>query len=131
MIRARAAGCSGCYAACVASVVARRVHIVAARLALDSLAVVFLVWRTLAGKSRCGAACVWRGLHRCRVVICGTGGRCPCLVGCTSVVGAEVHHLVALCSGGGFPKLFVVILVSVSLMTVPRSFLLLSCYLRV
>ncbi|MQM19679.1 hypothetical protein Taro_052687 [Colocasia esculenta] len=79
-------------------------------------------------------ACVWCGLHRCRVVACGTGGRCPCLVGCPSVVGvcvvvvvclalcacalclgrqaeqAEVHRLVALCSGGGFPELFVVVL---------------------
>ncbi|MQM01826.1 hypothetical protein Taro_034585 [Colocasia esculenta] len=44
-------GCS-CCAAFVASVVARRVHVVAARLALDSLVVVFLVWRMLAGKSR-------------------------------------------------------------------------------
>ncbi|MQL70629.1 hypothetical protein Taro_002939 [Colocasia esculenta] len=32
-------------------------------------------------------AYVWCGLHRCRVVACGTGGRCPCLVGCPSVVG--------------------------------------------
>ncbi|MQM14642.1 hypothetical protein Taro_047576 [Colocasia esculenta] len=40
---------------------------------------------------------------------------------------AEVHRLVALCSGGGFPELFVVVLVSVSLRTVSRSFLLLLC----
>ncbi|MQL69853.1 hypothetical protein Taro_002174, partial [Colocasia esculenta] len=51
MIRAHVAGCSCCCAACVASVVARRVRAVAARLALDSLAVVFLVWRTLASQS--------------------------------------------------------------------------------
>ncbi|MQL99618.1 hypothetical protein Taro_032341, partial [Colocasia esculenta] len=50
-VRARAAGCSCHCAASVASVVARRVRAVAARLALDSLAVVFLVWRMLAGKS--------------------------------------------------------------------------------
>ncbi|MQM19390.1 hypothetical protein Taro_052394, partial [Colocasia esculenta] len=43
-------GCCYC-AACVASVVARRVRTVAARLALDSLAVVFLMWRTLASQS--------------------------------------------------------------------------------
>ncbi|MQL96856.1 hypothetical protein Taro_029540 [Colocasia esculenta] len=43
MIRARAAGCSCCCAACVASVVARRVCAVEAWLALDSLAVVFPV----------------------------------------------------------------------------------------
>ncbi|MQL73513.1 hypothetical protein Taro_005850, partial [Colocasia esculenta] len=102
MIRVRASGCSCCCTACVASVVARRVRAVAARLAVDSLAVVFPVWRTLAGKSRCGApgrlrrigcvgaaqaerACVWCGLHRCRVV-CGIGGRCLCLVGCPFVV---------------------------------------------
>ncbi|MQL82001.1 hypothetical protein Taro_014462 [Colocasia esculenta] len=55
MIRARVAGCSCCSTACVASVVARRVRAVAARLALDSLAVVFIVWRMLASQSRCGA----------------------------------------------------------------------------
>ncbi|MQL70696.1 hypothetical protein Taro_003012 [Colocasia esculenta] len=43
--------CSCCCTACVASVVARRVRAVAARSALDSLAVVFLVWRTLASQS--------------------------------------------------------------------------------
>ncbi|MQL84208.1 hypothetical protein Taro_016718 [Colocasia esculenta] len=43
--------CSCCCAACVVSVVARRAHAVAARLVLDSLAVVFLVWRTLASQS--------------------------------------------------------------------------------
>ncbi|MQM23770.1 hypothetical protein Taro_056839 [Colocasia esculenta] len=32
-------------------------------------------------------ACVLLGLHRCRVVVCGTGGRCLCPVGCPSVVG--------------------------------------------
>ncbi|MQL95810.1 hypothetical protein Taro_028482 [Colocasia esculenta] len=51
----RPCGCSCCCAACMASVVSRRVRVVEARLALDSLAVVFLMWRTLAGKSRCGA----------------------------------------------------------------------------
>ncbi|MQL71102.1 hypothetical protein Taro_003424 [Colocasia esculenta] len=48
-------GCSCCCATCMASVVTRRVHVVAARSALDSLEVVFLVWRTLASQSRCGA----------------------------------------------------------------------------
>ncbi|MQM12667.1 hypothetical protein Taro_045586 [Colocasia esculenta] len=109
MIRARVACCSCCCVACMASVVAQRVRAVAARLALDSLAMVFLVWRTLA--------------IQFRVVACGTSGRCSCLVGCPSVVGvcavvvvclalyacalcsgrraeqAEVHRLVALCSG--------------------------------
>ncbi|MQM06671.1 hypothetical protein Taro_039503 [Colocasia esculenta] len=51
-------GCSCCYAACVASVVARHVRAVAARLALDSLEVAFLVWRTLASQSRCLCAVV-------------------------------------------------------------------------
>ncbi|MQM08401.1 hypothetical protein Taro_041256 [Colocasia esculenta] len=81
MIRARGAGCSCCCAAYVASVVARHVRTVAARLALDSLAVVFLVWRTLAGKSR---------------IVCGTSGRCPCLVGCPSVVGVCVVLVLSL-----------------------------------
>ncbi|MQM00116.1 hypothetical protein Taro_032846, partial [Colocasia esculenta] len=31
-------------------------------------------------------AYVWCGLHRCRVVVCGTGRWCPCLVGCPLVV---------------------------------------------
>ncbi|MQM05267.1 hypothetical protein Taro_038075 [Colocasia esculenta] len=52
MIRACVAGCSCCCAACVASVVARHVRAVAVRLALDSLVVVFLVWRTLVSQSR-------------------------------------------------------------------------------
>ncbi|MQM08716.1 hypothetical protein Taro_041579, partial [Colocasia esculenta] len=47
--------CSCCCGVCVVSVVARRVRAVMARLVLDLLAVVFLVWRTLAGESRCGA----------------------------------------------------------------------------
>ncbi|MQM22576.1 hypothetical protein Taro_055630 [Colocasia esculenta] len=55
MIRARAAGCSCCCAACVASVVVQCVRAVAAQLALDLLTVVFLVWRMLAGESRCSA----------------------------------------------------------------------------
>ncbi|MQL71251.1 hypothetical protein Taro_003554, partial [Colocasia esculenta] len=65
MIRACAAGCSCCCATCVASVVARGVRAVAARLALDSLAVVFLVWRTLAGKSRCSVCHVASPVERC------------------------------------------------------------------
>ncbi|MQL82046.1 hypothetical protein Taro_014514 [Colocasia esculenta] len=44
--------CSCCYVACVASVVARCVHAMVAQLAMDSLAVVFPMWRTVAGKSR-------------------------------------------------------------------------------
>ncbi|MQM01471.1 hypothetical protein Taro_034228 [Colocasia esculenta] len=59
------------------------------------------------------------------------GGRCNCAVivsGCYCVdLCVEVHHLVALRSGGGFPELFVVVLVSVSLRTVSCSFLLLPC----
>ncbi|MQM01164.1 hypothetical protein Taro_033918 [Colocasia esculenta] len=69
MIRARAAGCSGCCATCVESVVAQRVRAVAARLALDSLAVVFL---------------------NCVVPVSGC---------CCAALEAEVHRLVALCSG--------------------------------
>ncbi|MQL84402.1 hypothetical protein Taro_016906 [Colocasia esculenta] len=48
-------GCSCCHSASVASVVAQCVHAVVARLAVDSLVVVFPVWRTLASKSRRGA----------------------------------------------------------------------------
>ncbi|MQM19188.1 hypothetical protein Taro_052188, partial [Colocasia esculenta] len=51
MIRAHAAGCSCCCVACKASLIARCVHAVGAWLALDSLEVVFLVWRTLASQS--------------------------------------------------------------------------------
>ncbi|MQL93444.1 hypothetical protein Taro_026088 [Colocasia esculenta] len=39
-------------------------------------------------------AYMWCGLHWCRVVVCGTGGRCPCLVGCPFVVGS------LRCAGG-------------------------------
>ncbi|MQM08804.1 hypothetical protein Taro_041659, partial [Colocasia esculenta] len=53
-VHARDAGCSCCCATCVASVVAQRVRAIAAWLVLDSLAVVFLVWRTLASKSSSG-----------------------------------------------------------------------------
>ncbi|MQL93357.1 hypothetical protein Taro_026003 [Colocasia esculenta] len=42
-----AVGCSCCCVTRVASVVARRVRAVVVRLALDSLVVVFLVWRTV------------------------------------------------------------------------------------
>ncbi|MQL97334.1 hypothetical protein Taro_030025 [Colocasia esculenta] len=55
--------------ACVASVVARRVRAVAAQLALDSLAVVFLVWRTLASQSRCLACCVAPLVERCNTYL--------------------------------------------------------------
>ncbi|MQL69666.1 hypothetical protein Taro_001988 [Colocasia esculenta] len=44
-----------CHVSCMASVVTWCVCAVVARLAVHSLAVVFLVWRTLAGKSRRGA----------------------------------------------------------------------------
>ncbi|MQM20260.1 hypothetical protein Taro_053279 [Colocasia esculenta] len=55
-------GCSCCYVSCMASVVSRCVHAVVARSALDSLAVVFPVWRTIAGKSRRGSeVCRWFG----------------------------------------------------------------------
>ncbi|MQM13041.1 hypothetical protein Taro_045963 [Colocasia esculenta] len=69
MIRARAAGCSCCCAACLASVVAPRVRAVAARLALDSLAMVFLVWRTLAGKSRCSVCRVASLVEHCNTFL--------------------------------------------------------------
>ncbi|MQM01882.1 hypothetical protein Taro_034640, partial [Colocasia esculenta] len=101
MIRVRAAGCSCCCAACVASVVARRVRAIAARLALDSLAVIFLVWRTLAGKSRCGVPV---GIvARAKQMFC-----VPCfpqnfvvLVSgyCGAALDTEAYRLVALCSG--------------------------------
>ncbi|MQM09907.1 hypothetical protein Taro_042790 [Colocasia esculenta] len=55
MIRARVAGCSCCCAARVANVVARRVRAVAARLALDSLAVVFPLREPACGVAFTGA----------------------------------------------------------------------------
>ncbi|MQL93876.1 hypothetical protein Taro_026517, partial [Colocasia esculenta] len=54
VVRASVEGCSFCYVACVASVVARCVWAVVAQLAVDSLAVVFPVWRTI----RCNT-CLW------------------------------------------------------------------------
>ncbi|MQM19723.1 hypothetical protein Taro_052733 [Colocasia esculenta] len=82
-IRVRAAvGCNCCCVACMASVVAWCVHAVMVRLALDSLEVAFLVWRTVAGKSRCGApgrlrriwVCVplWLREPACGVAFIGT-----------------------------------------------------------
>ncbi|MQL82737.1 hypothetical protein Taro_015223, partial [Colocasia esculenta] len=61
--------CSCCCAACVASVVARRVRAISARLELDSLAVVFLVWRTLASQSRCLACCVAPLVEHCNTCL--------------------------------------------------------------
>ncbi|MQM22779.1 hypothetical protein Taro_055837 [Colocasia esculenta] len=40
-------------------------------------------------------ACLWCGLHRRRVVVCGIGGRCLCLVGCPFVIG--VCAVVVMC----------------------------------
>ncbi|MQL88970.1 hypothetical protein Taro_021540 [Colocasia esculenta] len=102
-----------CCAACVASVVARCVHAVEAQSELDSLAVVFLVWRTLAIQSRC----------LCLVGYPFVVGVCVVVVVCLALCAyalcsgrraeqAELHRLVALCSGGGFPELFVVVLSS-------------------
>ncbi|MQM03935.1 hypothetical protein Taro_036723, partial [Colocasia esculenta] len=71
-------GCSCCYVACLASVDARCVRVVVARLAVDSLAVAFLVWRMVTGKSRCSRSS-------------------SLLV----LVEVEVHRLVALCFGKG------------------------------
>ncbi|MQM20967.1 hypothetical protein Taro_053997 [Colocasia esculenta] len=47
-----AVDCGCCCVACVVSVVARRVRAVVAQLAVDLLAVFFLVWRKVKGKSR-------------------------------------------------------------------------------
>ncbi|MQL97115.1 hypothetical protein Taro_029801 [Colocasia esculenta] len=68
MIRAHATGCS-CCAACVASVVTRRVCAIEAQLALDSLAVVFLVWRTLSSKSRCSVCRVASLVEHCNTCL--------------------------------------------------------------
>ncbi|MQL67901.1 hypothetical protein Taro_000153 [Colocasia esculenta] len=57
--------CSCCCAVCVASVATQRVRALATRLAPDSLAVVFLVWRTLAGKSKCYVCHVGSLVERC------------------------------------------------------------------
>ncbi|MQM08142.1 hypothetical protein Taro_040995 [Colocasia esculenta] len=56
--------CSCCCVACVASLVTRCVHAVVARSTLDSLAVVFPIWRMIAGKSR-------RSLRHLHVVVVG------------------------------------------------------------
>ncbi|MQM11261.1 hypothetical protein Taro_044165, partial [Colocasia esculenta] len=91
-----AVGCSCCCVVCVASVVARRVRAVVARLALDSLVVVFLVWRTLASQSRCSwssSLLVVAGVRSPQDFVVPVSGCC-----CTALE-AEVHRLVALCSG--------------------------------
>ncbi|MQL84655.1 hypothetical protein Taro_017165, partial [Colocasia esculenta] len=53
-------GCSCCCVACMESVVARCVHVVVAQLALDSLVVIFPMWRMVAGKSRLSSCSVCR-----------------------------------------------------------------------
>ncbi|MQL69238.1 hypothetical protein Taro_001527 [Colocasia esculenta] len=105
MISAHVAGCSCCCAACVVSVVARRVRVVAARLALDSLAVVFpygghlqaspgavllVVFGTFERVciTKAERACVWCGLHRCRVVVCGAGRSVPALLAAPLLLGS-------------------------------------------
>ncbi|MQL69608.1 hypothetical protein Taro_001898 [Colocasia esculenta] len=76
--------CSCCCVTCVASVVAECVRAVMAWLALDSLGGVFLaslgaVLLAVFGAFGCMCvaaaerACVWCGLHRCKVVAYGTG----------------------------------------------------------
>ncbi|MQL74581.1 hypothetical protein Taro_006949 [Colocasia esculenta] len=114
MIRARVAGCSCCCAASVASVVARRVRAVAVRLALDSLVVVFLVWRTLASQSRTQASVGPKIslINKLRCLDAELRSSVEVLPDFFSVGsgGTEVHRLVALCSSGGFPELFVVVL---------------------
>ncbi|MQL95356.1 hypothetical protein Taro_028028 [Colocasia esculenta] len=87
-------GCSCCYVACVASVVARCVRAVVAWLALDSLVVVSPVWRTVVGKSKCGAPGHLRRIWglRCAVGLAGAFWRVfpeRCLGG----------------SGGGSPRI--------------------------
>ncbi|MQM11209.1 hypothetical protein Taro_044114, partial [Colocasia esculenta] len=62
-------GCSCCYVPCVASVVARCVRAVVARLAVDLLAVVFLVWRMVAGKSKHGALGHLRRIWNCALEV--------------------------------------------------------------
>ncbi|MQL97264.1 hypothetical protein Taro_029952, partial [Colocasia esculenta] len=101
-----AVGCSCCCIACVASVVARCVRAVVARLAVDSLAVVFPVWRTLASKSRRGVLSLVRcsrSLSMLVLVEVRFPQNCVMLVsGCCYVaLWVEVHRLVAQCSGEG------------------------------
>ncbi|MQL76495.1 hypothetical protein Taro_008881, partial [Colocasia esculenta] len=79
------AGCSCCYVACMVNVVAQCVRAVVARLVVDSLAVVFSEWRTVAGMSRCGAP---GHLHHIWVHVCYVS----CVCGLLSV------HCCALCS---------------------------------
>ncbi|MQM10866.1 hypothetical protein Taro_043764 [Colocasia esculenta] len=116
-------GCSYCYVACVASIVARCVHAVVARLVVDSLAVVFPVWRTVAGKfSVCRVASL---VERCDTYLwllvglvlagCELWLRCiawlPCVLGLRYVVvlvGVFWRVCLELClggSGGGFPRI--------------------------
>ncbi|MQM16327.1 hypothetical protein Taro_049283 [Colocasia esculenta] len=109
MIRARAAGCSCCCTACVASVVAQRVHAVAAWLVLDSLEVVSLD----AEMSRCLACCVASLVERCNTYLWLLSTWCWLVVSSSE---AEVHSLVA-CVLVRFPRTVAVVLVRVALRT--------------
>ncbi|MQL71953.1 hypothetical protein Taro_004308 [Colocasia esculenta] len=131
-------GCSYCCVACRASVVARCVRVVVARLAVDSLAVVFSVWRTIVGKPRCDALGRLRGIWVCvplwlREPACGvafTGvGTVTLVYGCLSALcwlvvssGEVLLEFFSVGFDGSFPEPFVVVLVRVSPRTVPCSF---------
>ncbi|MQL90316.1 hypothetical protein Taro_022906 [Colocasia esculenta] len=59
-----------------------------------------LVLRVRMGVVKSERAYMWCGLHRCRVVVRGTGRRCPCLVGSPLIVGVRFpQNCVVLVSG--------------------------------
>ncbi|MQL77546.1 hypothetical protein Taro_009949, partial [Colocasia esculenta] len=110
-------GCSCCYVSCVASVVARCVRAVVAWVAVDSLAGVFPVWRTIVGKSRCSMCRVASLVERCDTCLwlfvslvlasCELWLRCiawlPCVLGlrhAVVLVGVFWQVFPELCLGG-------------------------------
>ncbi|MQL97864.1 hypothetical protein Taro_030565, partial [Colocasia esculenta] len=119
-------GCSCCYVECVASVVARCVHAMVAQLVVDSLAVVFPMWRTVAGKSRCSMCHVASLVERSDNCLWLLSAWCWLVVSSGEV---EMHRLVALCSGEVFLELYLGGSSGGSPRTGLRCFYLLQCSL--
>ncbi|MQL80814.1 hypothetical protein Taro_013266 [Colocasia esculenta] len=93
-----------CCVACVVSVVARCVRAMVAQLAVDSLVVVFPVWRTLAGKSRRGAPGHLRRISVRVYSVCRVASLIECCDTCLWLLSAWCWLVVS--SGEVLPKSF-------------------------
>ncbi|MQL68735.1 hypothetical protein Taro_001013, partial [Colocasia esculenta] len=102
VVRVLQVGCNCCCVVRVESVVAWCVRAVVARLAVDSLAVVFSVWRTIAGKSRlcrCSVCRVASLVECCDTCLWLLSLRCIAWLPCVLV---RFPRTVCCCPGEGF-----------------------------